>query len=58
MFPFAVNLGDGIEYGQMKQENLGDLIENTLQVFEMTGGEDAFINIKYLFPTYESCMIN
>ena len=42
----------------MKQENLGDLIENTLQVFEMTGGEDAFINIKYLVPTYESCMIN
>ena len=58
MFPFVVNLGDGIEYGQMKQENLGDLIENTLQVFEMTGGEDAFINIKYLVPTYESCMIN
>ena len=32
---------------------------------EQTGGEvifffikDAFINIKYMIPTYESCMIN
>ena len=25
---------------------------------EMHGGEDAFINIKYMIPTYESCVLN
>jgi len=51
-----VNLGDKIEYAQRKRENLGDLIKETLEVFERHGGEDAFINIKYMIPTYESCM--
>lgn len=54
----AGNLGDGIEYAQNRQENLGDLIERTLQTLEATGGDDAFINIKYLVPTYESCMVH
>jgi hypothetical protein len=49
-----VNLGDGIYYSQQKRENIGDLIEETLEKFELTGGEDAFINIKYMVPTYES----
>ena len=44
------------DYGQRKNENVGDLIQETLQLFEKYGGEDAFINIKYLVPTYESCM--
>lgn len=26
---------------------LGDLVEETLEIFEIHGGEDAFINIKY-----------
>ena len=26
----------------------------TLEMFELLGGEDAFINIKYLVPTYQS----
>eukprot|EP00931_Biecheleriopsis_adriatica_P081429 TRINITY_DN5475_c0_g2_i1.p1 TRINITY_DN5475_c0_g2~~TRINITY_DN5475_c0_g2_i1.p1 ORF type:complete len:300 (+),score=56.30 TRINITY_DN5475_c0_g2_i1:45-944(+) len=51
------NLGDGIEYSQRKRENMGDLIAETLELLERTGGEDAFINIKYMIPTYESCMI-
>jgi len=51
-------LGDKIEYGQRKKSNLGDLIQETLELFEQTGGEDAFINIKYMIPTYESCVIN
>mmetsp|Transcript_22670 Transcript_22670/g.40483 ORF Transcript_22670/g.40483 Transcript_22670/m.40483 type:complete len:105 (-) Transcript_22670:282-596(-) len=50
------NLGDGIEYSQRKRENMGDLIAETLELLERTGGEDAFINIKYMIPTYESCM--
>jgi hypothetical protein len=49
-----VNLGDGIDYSQQKRSNVGDLIEETLELFEIHGGEDAFINIKYMIPTYES----
>jgi len=52
------NLGDKIDYGQRKKSNLGELIQETLELFEQTGGEDAFINIKYMIPTYESCVLN
>jgi hypothetical protein len=52
------NLGDKIEYGQRKGTVLGDLIQQTLELFETHGGEDAFINIKYMIPTYESCVLN
>jgi hypothetical protein len=52
------NMGDVIDYGQRKRANIGDLIEETLQLFEIHGGEDAFINIKYMIPTYESCVLN
>jgi len=52
------NLGDGIDYAQQKRKTLGDLIVETLEIFEMQGGEDAFINIKYMIPTYESCVLN
>lgn len=49
-----VNLGDQIDYGQRKKENLSDLIMETLELLEKYGGDDAFINIKYMIPTYES----
>jgi len=52
------NLGDKIDYSQRKGANLGDLIQQTLEMFETHGGEDAFINIKYMIPTYESCVLN
>jgi len=52
------NLGDKIEYNQRKKLNLGDLVQETLELLEQTGGEDAFINIKYMIPTYESAVIN
>lgn len=48
------NLGDGIDYGQQHYECLGELIADTLSLLEQRGGEDAFINIKYLIPQYES----
>merc|ERR1719401_3416650 len=51
------NIGDQIEYAQRKRLNLGDLIAETLQIFEIHGGEDAFINIKYMIPVYESCVL-
>lgn len=51
------NTGDKIDYAQRKEINLGDLIQETLELFEQCGGEDAFINIKYMIPTYESCVL-
>ncbi|XP_066573574.1 parkin coregulated gene protein isoform X2 [Amia ocellicauda] len=57
IIPIKINSGDGIDYSQQKRENIGDLIQETLEVFERYGGEDAFINIKYMVPTYESCML-
>lgn len=51
------NVGDKIDYGQQKRDSLGELIEETLEQFEKYGGEDAFINIKYLIPIYQSSII-
>ena len=53
-----LNMGDIIDYSQRKGLTLGDLIQQTLELFEMHGGEDAFINIKYMVPTFESCVLN
>jgi hypothetical protein len=53
-----LNQGDQIDYSQRKGQNLGDLIVQTLELFETHGGDDAFINIKYMIPTYESCVLN
>jgi hypothetical protein len=58
LISLAVNIYDSIDYGQKNNLNLGDLIDETLQTMERMGGEDAFINIKYLVPTYESTFIN
>jgi hypothetical protein len=49
-----VHLGDKIEYSQYKRENIGDLVQETLELLEEYGGEDAYIHIKYMIPTYES----
>lgn len=35
---------------------MSELIQETLEILEKHGGEDAYINIKYMIPTYESCM--
>lgn len=52
-----VNIGDRIDYSQQKRANVGDLIDESLELFEVHGGDDAFINIKYMIPTYESKVI-
>ena len=52
------NIGDTIDYGQRQRLNVGELIMETLQIFEAYGGPDAFINIKYMIPTYESCLLD
>jgi hypothetical protein len=51
------NIGDKIDYSQRKRSNLGQLIMETLEQLEINGGEDAFINIKYLVPTYQSVVV-
>ena len=52
---YAENIGDKIDYSQKNQDNIGELITETLELMEKHGGEDAYINIKYMVPTYESC---
>jgi len=49
---------DQMDYSQRKRCDIGMLIDETLEIFETHGGEDAFINIKYMIPTYESCVLN
>ena len=44
------NIGDRIDYSQRKMFNIGDLINQTLELFEAHGGEDAFINIMRFLP--------
>jgi hypothetical protein len=48
-------MGDRIHYSQRKGLVLGELIQETLEMMEHHGGPDAFANIKYMIPTYESC---
>ncbi len=52
------NLGDQIDFAQFKHDGrtLGETIEETLTLLDQTGGEDAFINIKYIIPTYETAL--
>lgn len=51
-----VNIGDQIDFNAVG--NVGDHVEQTLQLLERCGGPDAFLNIKYMVPTYESVMMN
>lgn len=48
------NIGDQMDYSQQNSKSLGELVMRTLETLEARGGEDAFINIKYLVPTYQS----
>ncbi|XP_053955526.1 parkin coregulated gene protein homolog [Anastrepha ludens] len=47
-----VNLGSGVDPDRSRR--IGDVIEDTLSLLETCGGANAFINIKYMIPTYES----
>lgn len=51
-----IHLGEGIDYDRVGR--IGDIIDQTLQKMERCGGTDAYINIKYIIPTYESCVNN
>lgn len=52
------NLGDKFEYSQRMRVNLGDLIAEALELMEKSGGPNAYKNIKYMIPTYQSAVIN
>lgn len=47
---------DQIEFNRMGE--LGDVIDRTLQILECNGGPNAYINMKHMVPTYESCVMN
>lgn len=47
---------DRIDYSRVGR--LGDVIDQTLMTLERCGGPNAYINIKYAIPTYESCVNN
>ena len=49
-----LNLGHQTEYSQKKRLNVSDLMIETLWVLESNGGPDAFANIKYMIPLYQS----
>ena len=44
-------LGDQIEYSQRKRQNLGDLIGETLELLEQTGGEVRCMLFRMLSST-------
>ncbi|KAG8195517.1 hypothetical protein JTE90_019506 [Oedothorax gibbosus] len=46
-----------IDYGQGKQ-NLSDVVNQTLDLLDRTGGPDAYVEIKYAVPTYDSMYHN
>ncbi|XP_021693783.1 parkin coregulated gene protein homolog [Aedes aegypti] len=51
-----VNIGDQIDF--QGGNRVGDVIDETLRMLELHGGPDAYLNIKYMVPTYESCVLN
>jgi len=50
------NIGDTMDFGQRKNEDINAAIIQALETLEKTGGAEAFVNIKYMIPTYESCL--
>lgn len=46
-----------MEYGQRFKSNIKELMDETLEAFERTGGKNAFAHIKYIIPTYTTCLM-
>ncbi|KAL1110447.1 hypothetical protein AAG570_007978, partial [Ranatra chinensis] len=46
--------GDELTYSGRKISGIAEEVNETLELLEKKGGPDAFINIKYCIPTYES----
>jgi hypothetical protein len=50
------NIGDSIDYGQRKDNDVGENVHKTLELLEERGGPGAFKAIKFCVPLYESCL--
>jgi hypothetical protein len=50
------NTGDGIDYGQRFNNDIGENVRKTLELLEEFGGPDAYKAIKFSIPLYESVM--
>ena len=52
------NLDGQTDYGQRHEDGrqIANLCADITALFEIHGGPDAFFNIKYMIPTYESCV--
>ena len=48
------NLGDGIDYGQRKDDDVGENVRKVLELLEERGGPGAFETIKFSVPMYQS----
>ncbi|GMI39409.1 hypothetical protein TeGR_g4370, partial [Tetraparma gracilis] len=48
------NLGDAMDYKQFNSDDLVVPIAECLTLMEQTGGPNAFVNIKFMVPTYTS----
>lgn len=62
MSPMAIyledckNIGDSIDYAQRRNNDVGEEVRATLELFEETGGPKALKAIKFSVPTYQSCL--
>jgi len=54
----GTNLGDAMDYKQFDSDDLVVPIADCLELLERTGGENAFVNIKFMVPTYTSCYVH
>jgi hypothetical protein len=52
------NIGDEFDYQQNRDtfENIGTSVLETLEMLERTGGPKAYANIKFMVPTFQSCL--
>jgi hypothetical protein len=52
------NLGDGIDYGQRKDDDVGENVRKVLEMLEERGGPGAFEAIKFCVPMYQRVLRN
>ena len=50
------NIGDQIDYGQRRNDDIGEEALKTLEYLEENGGSRAYESIKTSIPTYKSCI--
>jgi len=50
------NIGDTMDYSQRLNNDIGENVRSTLELFEENGGPKALQAIKFSVPTYQSCL--